>query len=118
MDRFRNIALKKGTVIYGGVPGQSNFYTTASGLRRANGSSRKLFEGLQVGPADPARIAPHQITGGYRPAVTAYEVIDDVPAALGRTINNPQFGSGKFPQIVIENFEQSLRPIHSIPLKP
>ena len=115
IDRFRDITLKKGTTIFGGAPGQSNFYTTASGVRRANGSSSSLFQGLQVGKAPP-HIPSHPITGRYRPGVTAYEVTQDLPAAFGRTLNNPQFGRGRFPQIVIENYQDYLRPIYSTPL--
>jgi len=115
VDRFRDITLKKGTTIFGGAPGQSNFYTTASGVGRANGSSSSLFQGLQVGKA-PAHIPAHPITGKYRPGVTAYEVTQDLPAAFGRTLNNPQFGRGGFPQIVIENYQDYLRPIYSTPL--
>jgi len=115
VDKFKDITLKKGKIVYGGAPGQTSFHTTASGLSRAGGSSSKLFKGLQVGKAGPNRPS-HPITGKYRPGVTAYEVIKDAPSAFGRTINNPQFGPGKFPQIVVENYSEYLRPIYSIPL--
>jgi RHS repeat-associated protein len=115
VDRFRDITLQKGKIIFGGAPGQSNFYTTTSGLNRAGGSSSSLFQGLQVDKAGP-HIPAHPITGGYRPGVTAYEVIQNIPAAFGRSINNPQFGSGRFPQIVVENYSSYLRPLYSIPL--
>lgn len=109
VDTFKDITLKKGTVIYGGAPGQSNFYTTASALERSGGSSSSLFQGLQV--------SPHP-SFGYRPGVTAYEVMDDLPAAFGRTLANPQHGAGGLPQIVIENYDSVLKPIYSVPLKP
>ncbi|KFK62910.1 hypothetical protein JS85_26150, partial [Vibrio vulnificus] len=72
--------------------------------------------GVQVAPGDPARIPVHPITGFYRPRVSAYEVVDDVPAAFGRTLANPQHGSGRLPQIVIENYKAYLKPLYSIPL--
>ncbi|MCU8488010.1 hypothetical protein M2G38_22155, partial [Vibrio vulnificus] len=115
-DSYRDIILKKGKIIYGGTPGQSEFYTTVSALKRADYSSEKLFNGVQVAPGDPARIPVHPITGLYRPGVSAYEVVDDVPAAFGRTLANPQHGSGGLPQIVIENYKAYLKPLYSIPL--
>lgn len=107
VDIYKDITLKKGKVIFGGAPGQSNFYTTASAVERSGGSASKLFGGLQV--------SPHK-QFGFRPGVTAYEVLDDVPAAFGRTLANPQHGAGGLPQIVIENFGDYLKPIYSIPL--
>ncbi|MCD4825464.1 MAG: hypothetical protein K8S55_12775, partial [Phycisphaerae bacterium] len=109
VDRFRNITLKEGTTIYGGAPGQSNYYTTASGLQRSGGSASNLFRGLQVERNDLL---------GYRPGVTAYRVTQDVPAAFGRALANPQHGTGKLPQIVLENYKSVLQPLYSIPLKP
>lgn len=116
-DVYRDITLSKGTVIYGGTPGQSEFYTTKSALERSGFSSERLFDGLQVAPGDPSRIPTHSITGLNRPGVTAYEVINDIPAAFGRTLANPGQGSGGLPQIVIENYQDFLKPIYSIPLK-
>jgi RHS repeat-associated protein len=116
VDRFRDITLKKGRVVFGGAPGQSEFYTTASGLHRSGGSSGSLFRGLQVKPGGPRQI--HPVTGRYRPGMTAYEVINDSPAAFGRALANPQYGSGRFPQMAIPNYEESLRPLYSIPLVP
>jgi hypothetical protein len=109
LDAFRDIVLKKGTIIYGGYPGQSAFYTTASGLRRSGASASTLFQGLQV--------ARHPVRG-YRPQVAAYEVLEDVPAAFGRAIANPQHGAGRLPQIVVPNYESVLRPLNHIALGP
>ena len=90
-------------------PGQSSFYTTGSAIRRTGDSAADIFQGLQV--------APHPVHG-YRPALTAYEVIDDIPAAFGRTLANPQNGAGGLPQIVIPNWQGSLRPVHTEILSP
>lgn len=109
IDVFRDIVLKKGTIIYGGYPGQSAFYTTASGLRRSASSASTLFQGLQV--------ARHPVRG-YRPQVAAYEVIEDAPAAFGRALANPQHGAGRFPQVVVPNYGDVLRPLNYIPLGP
>jgi len=109
VDRWRDITLKKGTIIYGGEPGQSAFYTTRSAIGRTGDSATDIFQGIQV--------APHRVHG-YRPAMTAYEVIDDVPAAFGRTLANPQYGAGGLPQVVVPDFSKFLRPIHTAPLSP
>jgi hypothetical protein len=108
VDRYKDILLKKGTIIFGGAPGQSNFYTTASAVRRSGGNADTLFQGLQVGP--------HPVHG-YRPGVTAYRVLEDAPVAFGRALANPQHGAGRYPQIVIEGSKTKLEPLFSIPLR-
>jgi len=99
--------LRKGKIVYGGVPGQTAFYTTESGLARANGSRSVLFQGLQV-----VKNPKH----GYRAGVMAYEVLEDTPAAFARTLANPQHGPGGLPQIVIPDYETVLRPLYYIQL--
>lgn len=109
VDRFRDITLKKGTIIYSGFPGQGAFYTTASALRRSGGSATRLWEGLQI--------APHDI---YPPRVrmAAYEVLEDTQAAFGRAIANIDNGVGGYPQIVVPSFRASLRYLHDFALAP
>ena len=116
VDEYTDKVLKKGEIIYGGVPGQSEYYTTSMAISKAEGSSSSLFQGLQVKPSAPQY--NHKITGPYRPGVTAYEVIRDSPAAYGVSKANPQFGKGGFEQLFIPNFETVLKPIYSIPLAP
>lgn len=107
VDRFRDITLKKGKIVYGGAPGQSNFYTTPSAIRKAGGSRTSLFEGLQV--------KPHR-KYGYRPGVTAYRVTEDTHAAFGRALSNSDYGPGGLPQLVVPDYEKVLQPVYSIPL--
>lgn len=40
-----------------------------------------------------------------------------VPAALGITRANPQFGPGGAPQLFLPNYEEALEPIYSVPLR-
>jgi RHS repeat-associated protein len=109
IDRFRDIMLKRGTILYGAFPGQSAFYTTASALRRSGSSADALFDGLQVA-----------ISGKYarRTSVAAYELIEDTPAAFGLAIANIKHGSGWLPQVVVPSFAVSLRFLREIPLVP
>ncbi|WP_284500788.1 RHS repeat-associated core domain-containing protein, partial [Microbulbifer litoralis] len=106
VDAYRDITLKEGKVVYGGAPGQGNFYTTESALKRADYNAEKFFDGVQVRPHPEL---------GYRPGVTSYRVKEDVPAAFGITKANPQHGSGGLPQIVIKDYEEVLEPLYSIP---
>jgi hypothetical protein len=70
---------------YAGEPGVSGFFTTQRTITTAGGDAKRLFQGLQVAPSD---------IGLYRPGVTAFEVIDDSPAAFGIVRANPQYGEG------------------------
>lgn len=107
VDAWANTTLKEGTIVYGGVPGQSGFVTTAEGIVASEQNAASLFKGLQVAP-NP--------TLGYRPGVTMYRVTADTEAAFSQALANPQFGSGGLPQYYIPNFK-SLEPVLSIPLK-
>ncbi len=109
IDRFKDITIKKGTFLYGGYPGQTAFYTTASALRRSGGSANMLFSGLQI--------RKHRDLG-YRSSVAAYEVISDAPAAFGLAMANIDYGLGRLPQVVVPSFESSLRFVREIPLEP
>jgi RHS repeat-associated protein len=109
VDRFRDVMLKKGTIIFGGYPGQSAFYTTMSAMRRAGESATSLFGGLQV------RFHPIH---GYRSRVAAYEVMEDTAAAIGLAVANPQHGAGWLPQLVVPSFASSLRRLADFPFGP
>ncbi|WP_420138299.1 PAAR domain-containing protein [Sphingomonas sp.] len=107
VDQYRDITLKKGTVIYAGDPGQSNYYTTPRAVQRSGGDAEALFKGLQVKPHEQF---------GYRPNVRAYEVTEDTPAAFGITRANPQYGEGGLPQIYIPEYS-TLKPLDVTPLR-
>jgi RHS repeat-associated protein len=109
IDRFRNITLKKGTILYSGFPGQTSFYTTASALRRSGNSAAILFKGLQI--------KRHE-TKGFRTRVAAYEVVADTPAAFALAIANVEYGAGWLPQVVVPSYMNSLRFISDLPLGP
>jgi len=107
VDAWRNITLKEGTEIIGGLPGQSEFYTTIRGLNRSGLATNTLWEGLQVAP---------NAKFGYRPTIGIYRITGDTQAAFGTTYANPQFGGGGIPQIFVPSYE-SLQLIKTIPLQ-
>ncbi|MGO3183432.1 MAG: hypothetical protein ACTIJ9_11425 [Aequorivita sp.] len=80
IDIWKDITLKRGKKVIGGVPGQSEYYTTMQGLSKSNRQAEKLWKGLQVKPHPQF---------GYRKKVAIYEVLDDASAAFGSTNANP-----------------------------
>jgi hypothetical protein len=108
VDRFRNIGLRPGTLLYAGTPGVSGFFTTAKSVARSGQDATVLFQGLQT--------APQASTGAYRPAVTAFEVVEDAPGAFGIVRANPQWGVGGYPQVYVPDWQSKLRPVFEIPL--
>jgi hypothetical protein len=109
VDRYKDIVLKKGTLIYGGFPGQGAFYTTARAMRRSRASASRLWDGLQV--ATHASFPP-------RSRMAVFEVMDDTPAAFGLALANVKNGIGGYPQVVVPSFATSLRYLTDFPLAP
>ncbi len=109
VDRFKDITLKKGTLIYAGYPGQGAFYTTASAMRRTGASASMLWSGLQV--------AAHRVHPP-RTRMAAYEVIEDTPAAFGLALANLDNGIGGLPQVVVPSYLTSLRYLTDFALSP
>lgn len=107
VDNWENIILKKGEKVWGGAPGQSNFYTTGETIKLAGNDATKIFEGLQVDKGDFLQ---------YRPGMTQYEVTEDIVAGYSRAIANGQHGDGGFAQLFIEEYASVLKPIKSMPL--
>jgi hypothetical protein len=105
IDLWRNIRLRPGSIVLGGSPGETDFFTTERAVARSGLDARTLFEGLQV--------APHPVHG-YRPSVVAYEVLEEAPAAFGIVRANPQFGAGGYPQLFIPNWQGRLRPVYRV----
>ena len=109
VDRFKDITLKKGTLVYAGFPGQGAFYTTAGAMRRVGASSSVLFGGLQI--------AAHE-SKGARTRAAAFEVIEDTQAAFALALANPKHGGGWLPQVVVPSYMTSLRFLNDFPLGP
>ena len=81
---------------------------TEGAFRRSDGTQSGIYDGLQM--------MPHR-TFGRRPGVTAYRVTRDVRVAIGVAAANPQYGEGGLTQVVIEDYQQVLEPLHSMPLE-
>lgn len=107
VDRWRNITLKDGTLVVGGLPGQSNYYTTINGLSRSGLTAKGYSQGLQV--------LPHEVYG-FRPQAGVYQVVGDSRAAFGTTYANTIGGAGGLPQIYIPHYG-NLKLIKTIELK-
>ena len=65
-DQWGMTSLSAGDKVYGGLPGQSAYYTNADTLAASQGSRTSLFQSLQV--------ASHP-EFGYRPLIGEYEVV-------------------------------------------
>ncbi|OCG31803.1 hypothetical protein A9G34_05350 [Gilliamella sp. Choc4-2] len=94
--------LKKGDIIYGGVPGQSEFYLSKASLEAAKGSKEALWKSAQVKAHD---------VFGYRSKVQAYEVLKDTDVATSIVKANPHLGDGGAVQYFVDNFSDVLKPV-------
>jgi len=101
IDDWKIGGLKEGDIVYGGVPGQTEFYLSQSTLDAANGSKAALWESAQV--------KAHDIYG-YRSQVQAYIVTQDTKVATSLVTANPHLGEGGATQYFIENYSDVLRP--------
>jgi hypothetical protein len=99
VDRYRDIELKPGKIIYRGEPNGTEYFTTKSAIIRSGKDADKVYTGLQV--------EKHPIHG-YRGVMQGYLVNEKVDAAFSITKANPQFGEGGLPQVFVPNIEQLL----------
>jgi|AGTN01.3.fsa_nt_gi hypothetical protein len=76
-DDYSMITLEKGDVIFGGRPGQAQFYTDLDSVLQSNLSRSDLFQGLQVAPNPEL---------GFRPRIGSYTVTEDISILTGRTL--------------------------------
>ncbi len=113
IDRYRDITIKKGKIIYRGEPNGTEYFTTKLAIERSECNATKIFEGLQV--------EKHSVHG-YRSNMQGYEATINIDAAFGITKANPRYGKGGLPQIFVPDAEELidkgyLVPIDNIPLK-
>ena len=108
VDDWEVYEIPAGTKVYGGLPGQSEFYSTFDNLQSVEFDKVKYWESLQVKPN-----AIH----GFRPKVGEYTIKKDIKVAVSRTLANPQFGRGGGWQVFIENFSDDLEFVKEIKLE-
>ncbi|GLQ51349.1 hypothetical protein ACFFJT_09100 [Dyella flava] len=106
-DNWTMTTLPKGSLVYGGLPGQSAYYTTEQTLLDGNFDSATIFDSLQV--------APHP-EFGYRPEMGVYQVLEDTQVPTGQALANPGIGSGGAQQFFFGNYGTQLQLINQIPL--
>lgn len=107
-DAWPMINLQRGDVVYGGIPGQSAYYTSEKTILASGSNKDILFQSLQV-RANPIF--------GYRSEVGAYEVTKDIRVPYGIVSSNPELGTGTGEQFFINNFSDALRLVDRIELK-
>ncbi|WP_186454740.1 hypothetical protein [Nitrospirillum amazonense] len=106
-DEWEMKDLKAGDKVYGGLPGQSAYYTDIQTLENAGGSRTDLFQSLQV---------KEHPEFGYRPKVGEYEVINDARVPFGTVKANPGLGDGGGSQYFISDYADNLRLVREIQL--
>lgn len=112
VDRYRNITVKEGKVIYRGEPNGTEYFTTKYAIECSGRDATKIFEGLQV-EKSPIH--------GYRGSMQGYKATSDISAAFGVTKANPQFGRGGLPQVFVPDAERLINqrilvPVNNITL--
>ncbi len=106
-DAWTPTSLKAGQIVYGGLGGQSAYYTDYATLQGADMAQGPLWDSLQVKP-DPYY--------GPRGEIGVYEVVSDTDAAASQALANTTYGSGGGTQYFIPNYQTQLRLLHVIPL--
>ena len=91
--------LKKGDVVFGGLPGQSAFYTDQATVLAAHGDTQLLSESLQI--------QPHPIKG-YRGNIGIYTIQKDFRVPAGLVHSNPEYGVGGGQQFFIKFYSSQL----------
>jgi filamentous hemagglutinin len=99
--------LPKGSLVYGGLPGPSAYYTTEQTLLDGNFDSATVFDSLQL--------AAHPVFG-YRPEMGVYQVLEDTQVPTGQALANPDIGSGGAQQFFFGNYGTQLQLVNRIPL--
>lgn len=108
VDAWEVFEISANTKLYGGLPGQSEFYSVEKSLLDVNYDKVKYWESLQV--------APHP-TFGFRPKVGEYTVNTIIKVAVSKTLANPQFGKGGGWQVFVDDYTKKITFVKEIPLK-
>jgi len=99
VDDWTIVVIPKGTKLYGGLPGQSQFYSVEKALIDVNYNKVNYWKNLQVSPHPQY---------GYRTKIGEYAVKSTVKVAISKTLANPQHGIGGSWQIFVDDFMNNL----------
>lgn len=107
-DVWERVTIPAGQKVYGGIPGQSSYYTSLDTLINGNYSRTSIFQSLQVSPHPEF---------GYRPQIGVYEVLNDITIPSGIVKENPLLGPGGATQYFIKDYRDNLQLIDKIDLE-
>jgi hypothetical protein len=95
--------------LYGGLPGQSEYYSISQTITDTDTIMVDYWESLQV-KAHPQF--------GYRSMVGVFDIKNDsIVVVISKTLANPQYGAGGGWQIYVGNFAEVLMVLDTIYLK-
>lgn len=108
IDDWFSVRLDSGAMLWGGLPGQSNYYSIIATYDSAKGEKVAYWKLLQV--------KPHAVFG-YRSYIAGYRLNKTVNASISKTLANKQYGDGGAWQIYIQNYHTDLLKVSEITLK-
>ncbi len=108
IDKWEIFEIPAGTKLYGGLPGQSEFYSIEKSLLDANFDKTSYWKSLQVSPHPQL---------GYRPNVGEYVAKSNTKIAASITLANPNHGTGGAWQLFVDDFSNKLTFIKEVKLK-
>jgi hypothetical protein len=108
VDNWTIVEIPAGTKVYGGLPGQSEFYSVEKSLLDVNYNKADYWDGLQVSPHPQF---------GFRPKVGEYTTNQTIKVAISKTLANPQHGTGGAWQVFVNDFSDNLTFVKEITLQ-
>jgi len=108
VDEWATATIPAGLDLYGGLPGQSEYYSIDQTLIAADTMKVAYWESLQV-KAHP--------TFGYRPEVGIFDLNATTTVAIARTLANSQYGAGGAWQIYVADYTTDLTALDTINLQ-
>ncbi len=108
IDNWTTVKIPDNFDLYGGLPGQSEYYSIDQTVVAADTIKAPYWKSLQV-KAHPQF--------GYRTMVGVFDIKDSIIVAIAKTLANPQYGDGGAWQIYVEDYNDALMVIDTIYLK-
>ena len=108
VDNWATAKVPNSFDVYGGLPGQSEYYTINKTIVNNDTVKVNYWKAQQV------KALP---TYGYRPMVGIYRFSDTLVVAISKTLANKQYGDGGAWQIYIKNYKDKLSVKDTIYLK-